>query len=205
LARGSTPPPHADGALSEFELAESSESIAVEAAERYAQAIFDLALESNALAALEADFARLDTAWRESADLRAVAGSPLIDPEEKARAFVAVAEKLGLSELARNLIGVAARNRRAAELPQIARAFRRRHALHRGARQAEIISAKPLAENEREEILAAIAGSLGAKVEAQTKVDDRLIGGFIVRVGSRQFDASLRAKLDSLKLALKSA
>jgi F-type H+-transporting ATPase subunit delta len=191
--------------LSEFELAESSESIAVEAAERYAQAIFDLALESNALAALEADFARLDAAWRESADLRAVAGSPLIDPEEKARAFVAVAEKLGLSELARNLIGVAARNRRAAELPQIARAFRRRHALHRGARQAEIISAKPLAENEREEILAAIAGSLGAKVEAQTKVDDRLIGGFIVRVGSRQFDASLRAKLDSLKLALKSA
>jgi F-type H+-transporting ATPase subunit delta len=186
-------------------MAESSEPVAAEAAERYAQAAFDLALEADALARLESDFATLDAAWRESADLRAVAGSPLIDPEEKARAFVAVAAKLGLSELARNLVGVAARNRRAAELPQIARAFRRRLALHRGARQAEIISAKPLTDAEREDILAAIAKSIGAKVEAKTHVDDRLIGGFIVRIGSRQFDASIRAKLDSLKLALKTA
>ncbi|MBL8550049.1 MAG: F0F1 ATP synthase subunit delta [Hyphomonadaceae bacterium] len=186
-------------------MAESNEAIVAEAAERYAQAAFDLAQESNALAQLEADFAKLDEAWAASADLRDVAGSPLIDPEEKARAFVAVADKLGLSTLARNLIGVVARNRRAAELPSISRSFRRRLAQHRGARQAEIISARPLADAERDEIIATVGKSLGVKIEAQTKVDDRLIGGFIVRVGSRQFDASLRSKLDSLKLALKSA
>ena len=191
--------------LGEFELAEASDAIAGEAAERYAQAAFDLAAEANALNALEADFAKLDEAWAASADLRSVAGSPLIEPEEKARAFVAVADRLGLSVLARNLIGVAAKNRRAGELPQIARAFRRRLAQHRGARQAEIISARPLSDSEREEIIAAVGKSMGVKIEAQAKVDERLIGGFIVRVGSRQFDASLRAKLDSLKLALKTA
>lgn len=191
--------------LGEFTLAESNEAVVGEAAERYAQAAFDLAEEGNALAAMEADFAKLDEAWAASADLRAVAGSPLIDPEEKARAFTAVADKLGLSTLTKNLVGVAAKNRRAGELPAIGRAFRRRLARHRGARQAEIISARPLADSERDQILETVGASLGAKIEAPTKVDDSLIGGLIVRVGSRQFDASLRTKLDSLKLALKSA
>jgi F-type H+-transporting ATPase subunit delta len=178
---------------------------ASEAAARYAQAAFDLAKEAKALEAVEQDFAKFAAAWRESADLRAAARSPLIDPEEKAAALTAVAAKLGLSDLGRKTIGVAAQNRRAAELPAIAVAYRTLVARDRGARQAEIISARPLGEGEKSAIVEALSKQLGAKVEADTSVDDSLIGGFVVRVGSRQFDASVKAKLDALRLALKSA
>jgi F-type H+-transporting ATPase subunit delta len=176
-----------------------------EAAERYAQAVFELARDTGALEALEADFAAFDAAWKESAELRAAARSPLIDPEDKSRALVAVAEKLGLSELGRNLVGVVAKNRRAAELPAIAGAFRTRLARHRGSRRIEIVSAKPLAPGEQNSIVEALGKSLGQKVDAETRVDESLIGGFVVRMGSRQFDASVKAKLDALALTLKSA
>lgn len=186
-------------------MADRFEGEASEAASRYAHAVFDLAKEAKALDAVEQDFVKFSTAWRESADLRAVARSPLIDPEEKARALTAVAQKLGLSDLGRKLIGVVAQNRRAAELPTIAAAFRTMVARDRGARQVEIISARPLGQSEQTAIVEALGKSLGAKVEAETRVDESLIGGFVVRVGSRQFDASIKAKLDALRLQLKSA
>jgi F-type H+-transporting ATPase subunit delta len=176
-----------------------------QAAERYAQAAFELALEADALGALEKDLASIAQAFRVSADLRVAAASPLIDPAEKSRALVAIAQRLGLSPLGVKLVGLAAQNRRAAEIPQIARAFAKRAARHRGARQVEIISARPLSEDEKADILKGLQKNLGAAVTATTRVDESLIGGFIVRAGSRQFDASLKAKLDGLKLALKSA
>jgi F-type H+-transporting ATPase subunit delta len=186
-------------------VADSFDGEASEAAARYAQAAFDLAKEAKSLDALEGDFAKLAAAWKESADLRAVARSPLIDPAEKAKALTAVAQKLGVSDLGRKVIGVAAQNRRAAELPAIASAFRALAQRDRGARQVEIISAKPLAANEKTAIVEAISQKLGAKVEADASVDESLIGGFVVRVGSSQFDTSIKAKLDALRLQLKSA
>jgi F-type H+-transporting ATPase subunit delta len=186
-------------------VADRFEGEASQAATRYAQAVFDLAKEANALEAVEQDFAKFTAAWKESADLRAVARSPLIEPQEKARALTAVAQKLGVSDLGRKLIGVATQNRRAAELPGIASAYRALVARDRGARQVEIISARPLGEGEKSAIVEAVGRSLGAKIEAETRVDDSLIGGFVVRVGSRQFDASVRAKLDALRLQLRSA
>lgn len=186
-------------------MAEAQSGEASEAAERYAQAAFDLAKDSNALDALESDFAKLETAWKESADLRAAARSPLIDPDAKAKALTAVAEKLGLTELGRNIVGVSAVNRRAGELPGIISAFRALLARHRGARQVEIISARPLAPAEQASIIEALAKTLGAKVQPDVRVDESLIGGFVVRAGSRQFDASVKSKLDALRLALKTA
>jgi len=178
---------------------------ASEAALRYAQAVFDLAKDANALDAVEQDFARFDAAWAASADLREAAGSPLIEPEDKARALTAVAAKLGLGELAANTVGVAALNRRAAELPAISSAYRALVARARGARQVEIVSARPLSAAEKGAIVEGLGKTLGTKVEAETSVDESLIGGFVVRVGSRQFDASIKSKLDALRLALKSA
>ena len=176
-----------------------------EAAERYAQAAFELANEAGGLDALEKDFAAFLGAWNESAELRAAARSPLIDPAEKARALVAVAEKAGLSPLGAKLIGAAAANRRAGELPAIFAAFRAKHARHRGAQQIEIVSAAPLAPDQQGIIVDALAKKLGGKVDAAARVDESLIGGFVVRVGSRQFDASVKSKLDALKRALKTA
>jgi len=193
------------GGSSETDVAETFDGEASEAAARYAHAVFELAKEAKQLEAVEQDFAKFAAAWKESADLRAAARSPLIEPAEKARALVAVARKLGVSDLGARTIGVVAQNRRAAELPAIAAAYRSMVARARGARQVEIVSARPLAEQEKSAIVEALGKQLGAKVEAETSVDDSLIGGFVVRVGSRQFDASVKAKLDALRLALKSA
>lgn len=193
------------GHSSETDVAKIFDGEASEAAARYAQAVFELAQEARALDAVGQDFAKFAAAWNESADLRAAARSPLIDPEEKARALTAVAAKLGSSELGRKLIGVVAQNRRARELPAIFAAFRALVARERGARQVEIVSARPLGAVEKTAIVEALGKQLGAKVEAETSVDESLIGGFVVRVGSRQFDASIKAKLDALRLQLKSA
>lgn len=186
-------------------MADRFDGEASEAAARYARAAFDLAKEAKSLDVVEQDFATLAAAWRESAELRGVARSPLIDPAEKACALTAVAAKLGISDLGRKLIGVVASNRRAAELPGIGSAYRALVALERGARQVEIVSARPLGSAEKTAIVDALGKQLGAKVEAETSVDEGLIGGFVVRVGSRQFDASVKSKLDALRLQLKSA
>lgn len=174
-----------------------------EAAERYAAAVFELADESKALEAVEKDLSGFAGAMAESADLRRAAASPLIAPDEKSRALTAVAAKLGLSTLGKNVIGVAAANGRAADIPGIAAAFRRRLAEKRGEREVEIISATPLDAKQLDTLTAALAKALGQAVQTTTKVDPSLIGGFIARAGSRQFDASVKTKLDNLKLALK--
>lgn len=186
-------------------MAQSTEGKASEAAERYAQAAFELARDGKALESLEKDFATFTAALAESADLRLTLKSPLIASEDKSRALVAVAQKLGLTELGRNIIGLVAKNGRANEIPGVIKAFGARLAKHRGASQVEVISAKPLDQKQLDSILAGVSKALGGKVDAVTRVDESLIGGFVVRAGSRQFDASLKSKLDSLKLALKSA
>ncbi|MDX2274155.1 MAG: ATP synthase F1 subunit delta [Hyphomonadaceae bacterium] len=193
------------GEISETDVAETSHGVASQAATRYAQAVFDLGKDSKSLDALEQDFAKFTSAWKESAELREAARSPLIEPEVKAKALSAVAAKLGMSDLGGKLVGVAALNRRAAELPAIVAAFRTLLARERGARQVEILSAKPLGAAEKSAIIDQLGKQLGEKVDAETRVDESLIGGFVVNVGSRQFDASVKSKLDALRLALKSA
>lgn len=167
--------------------------------------MFDLAKDAKQLDVVEQDFTKFVAAWRESAELRDAARSPLIDPVEKAKALVAVAAKLGVSDLGRKAIGAIAQNRRAAELPAIAASYRALVLRDRGARQVEVIFARQPGEQEKNAVVAALGDSLGAKVEAEISVDESLIGGFVARVGSKQFDASVKAKLDALRLALKSA
>jgi F-type H+-transporting ATPase subunit delta len=186
-------------------VADAIEGEASEAAERYAQAAFELARDSNALEAMEKDFAAFSEALAGSDDLRAAVRSPLIAPEDKSRALVAVAKKLGLSELGANVIGLAAKNGRAADLPGIAKKFATLLARHRGQSQVEIISAVPMEQKQLDDLLASLSAALGRKVTAKTTIDPALIGGFVVQAGSRQFDASIKSKLDTLKLALKGA
>lgn len=174
-----------------------------QAAGRYATAAFELAEENGALDAVAGDLANFAKAIADNPDLARAATSPLIPPEEKSRALVAVAEKLGLSPLGRNLIGVAAANGRASDIPSIATAFRRKLAEKRGQRAVEIVSASALDAAQLKTIVDALSKALGQAVQPETRVDANLIGGFIARAGSRQFDASLKTKLDSLKLALR--
>lgn len=176
-----------------------------EAAARYAQAAFELALEANALEALDKDLTAIAAAFAESAELRNVAASPLYETGDKAKALAAIAAKLGVSDLGRRVAGVAALNGRAAELPGLALEFKKLMALHKGVKEAEIVSARPLSAAQLDAIKNGLASALKTKIEAHASVDESLIGGFVVRVGSRQFDASLKSKLDAMRVALKTA
>ena len=172
-------------------------------AERYALALFELALEQEQLAAVETDLGNFAGLLAESADLRRLVVSPVFSAEEQTRAITKVLDSAGLGGLVGNLIKVAASNRRLFVVPDVTTAFRRLAAKHRGEVSAEVTSAEPLSEKHVAALKDALKASLGKDVALETKVDQALIGGLIVRVGSRMLDGSLRTKLNSLKLAMK--
>jgi len=186
-------------------VADHSDGQFAEAADRYALAAFELARDAGALPALESDMNAFVQALQVSDDLRKMIHSPVIETEDKQRALLAVADKLGVSTLGRNVLGVIARNGRAAALPAFLKALKTRIAVHRGTRAVEIVSAAPLDADQLRLIVDGLAKELGVAVEPTVKVDASLIGGFIARAGSRQFDASIKSKLALLERALKSA
>lgn len=172
---------------------------------RYAQALFDLALETKALDAVEADLKALKAARAESADLRRVLESPGFTAEDKGKALTAIGEKAQFNKTTQNFLGVLAANRRASALPAVIAGFERLSAAHRGVVAAEVVTAVKLSAAQAKGVKAALAQALGQEPEITTRVDPSILGGLKVKVGSRLFDASLRSKLDSLKFALKRA
>ena len=172
-------------------------------AERYATALFELAEDDKALAALENDVGRFATMHDQSDDLQAFIRSPIYTAEEQVRGIQAVLEKAGIGGLAGNFFKVIAQNRRLFAAPAIIAAFRRLLAEKRGEVTAEVTSAEPLSEAHVAAIKEALKASLGKDVTLDTRVDPSLIGGLIVKVGSRMIDSSLKTKLNALKLAMK--
>jgi F-type H+-transporting ATPase subunit delta len=172
---------------------------------RYAQALFDLALETKALDAIDADLKSLKAAREASADLRRVLASPGYTAEDKGKALVAIGQKAGFNQSTLNFLGVLAVNRRASSLPAVIASFEKLSAAHRGVVAAEVTTALKLTAAQIKGIKAALTQALGKDPEITTRVDPSILGGLKVKVGSRLFDASLRTKLDSLKFALKRA
>jgi F-type H+-transporting ATPase subunit delta len=173
-------------------------------AERYANALFDLATgERDMLDPTLADLNRLAALIAESPDLTRLVRSPIFSTEDQMRAMRAVLDKAGISGLVANLVFVTVRNRRLFALPGIAAAFRKLAARYRGETSAEVTSAEPLSDKHVAALKEALKASLGKDVTLERKVDSALIGGLIVRVGSRMIDTSLRTKLGSLKIAMK--
>lgn len=180
-------------------------AITGEAGKRYAKALFELAEEAKSLDATEADVTRLGEAFGESPQLRLVAASPLYAREDKARAMTALGDALGLSGLTKNFVAVVARNGRAADLPDAVRAFKQMAARHRGATTADVVSADKLTAAQIKDLQAALKSALGRDVEVRAEVNPELIGGLVVKVGSRMFDSSLRTKLEGMRNAMKEA
>lgn len=172
-------------------------------ADRYATALFGLAENDKQLAAIEGDLGRFTGLLDESADLKRLVRSPVFSSEDQARAVGAVMEKAGIGGLVANLVKVAAGNRRLFMVPDIIAAFRRMLASHRGEVSAEVTSAEPLNDSQLADLKAALKASLGKDVSLSTEVDPALIGGLVVKVGSRMIDGSVRTKLNSLKLVMK--
>jgi F-type H+-transporting ATPase subunit delta len=170
---------------------------------RYATALFELALESDALESVESDIDAFQTMLDESQDLRRLVRSPVFSADEQRRALAAVLGRAGVSGLTENFFGLIARNRRLFAVHDIIAAFRALLAGHRGEVTAEIVSAAPLSDGQVNAIRSALSDADGREVRVATSVDGTLLGGLIVRVGSRMFDNSLRTKLNKLKIAMK--
>lgn len=172
-------------------------------AERYARSLFDLAREGNAVEAVEGSLTGFESLLNESADLTRLMRSPVFSAEDQERALGAVLAKAGVSGLAANFLRVVAKNRRLFAVPDMIRAFRRIAAEARGEVSAEVTTAHALSAAQENELKSTLAGIVGRQVAVQVTVDPALLGGMIVKLGSRQIDTSLKTKLDSMKLKLK--
>jgi F-type H+-transporting ATPase subunit delta len=175
------------------------------AAGRYATALFELAKSSGAADAVEADLTAFRAMLDSSSELADLLASPLHSADEKSAVLGALADKAKFHELTRNTFGVAARNRRAGELGAVAKVFAALAAADRGVVTADVQTAAPLTKKQTEALAASLKSAFGREIEVRTDVRPELMGGLIVKVGSRMFDSSLRTKLDGMKTAMKEA
>ena len=182
-----------------------SDAITGEAGERYARALFELAEDAGALAAVEKDVDALLAALAESAELSRALTSPIHAAEAKGKALAALADALKAQDLTKNFLGVLADNRRAGDLKAVLRAFKIIAARRRGSATADVVTADALTQAQLKELKTALKTALGRDVEIRTEVREELIGGLIVKVGSRMFDSSLKGKLEGLRKTMKEA
>lgn len=172
-------------------------------AERYGRSLFELARDEGNISQVEADLGRFEALLNESADLQRLIKSPVFSAEQQESAISAILEKAGIAGLAGNLLRVAANNRRLFAVPGMIAAFRVLAADARGETSADVTTAHALTAEQEKELKAALKLVASKDVSINVTVDPSLLGGLVVKMGSRQIDTSLKTKLASLKLALK--
>lgn len=172
-------------------------------AERYASALFDLAQSEKKLKPVEKDLGRIDDLLKGSADLMHLVRSPVFAAEDQQAAIGKILDKAKISGVVGNFVRVVASNRRLFVLPDMIRAFRQIAADARGEATAEVTVAQKLSADQTKQLKATLKSVVGKDVALDMTVDPSLLGGMIVKVGSRQIDTSVKTKLSSMKLALK--
>lgn len=172
---------------------------------RYATALFELALESNSVDSVLADLQRFDGLLTESPDFLRLIRSPVFTADEQMKALTAVLEKAGIGGLAAKFLRVVAANRRLFAARDMVKAFRAMVARHRGEVTAQVTVADKLSDARLSEIREALKSVTGKDVQMDVTVDPSIIGGLIVKLGSRMVDTSLRTKLNAIKHAMKEA
>ena len=172
-------------------------------AERYANALFELADDAKALDQVADDLRTVRGMMTDSDDLRRLIRSPMIGREEQGRALERLLEAAGVSDLTRRFVAVVAANRRAFALPQMVKAFLEQLAARRGEVTAEVTSATELTAAQRAALSDHLKRLAGGRVTVHVTVDPALLGGLVVRLGSRMVDYSLSSKLSRLQLAMK--
>jgi F-type H+-transporting ATPase subunit delta len=170
---------------------------------RYAAALFDLAKEERRLPQVEADLKAFQAMLDDSADLRRLVRSPVISAEDQAKALDTILARAGLSALTANFFRLIARNRRLFAVADMMGNFRALLARERGEVSADVASAHPLTPEQLNALKDALRVQIGKDVMVNTRVDPALLGGLIVKVGSKMIDSSLRTKLNNLKVAMK--
>tara|TARA_B100001059_G_scaffold216509_1_gene234955 strand:- start:88 stop:654 length:567 start_codon:yes stop_codon:yes gene_type:complete len=170
---------------------------------RYASAVFDIAKEGNNLKAMEQDVNALDAALSESSDFRDLITSPLYGRDEQAGAMKAIAAKMGLSETMTNLMGLLADKRRLFVLPGIVGTLRDMLATDRGEMTAEVTTATALSDDQKKKLASTLSETFGKTVGIKETVDASILGGLIVKIGSRMIDTSIASKLNALQNNMK--
>jgi F-type H+-transporting ATPase subunit delta len=170
---------------------------------RYARALFDLATEGKALAAVETSISALGAALGQSSELKALTTSPVVSRSDAAKAVAGIAKALKIDPLTANFLGVLAQNRRLSELGNVVRAFTGMAAAHRGETTAEVTSAHPLSAAQVTALKSQLKSRIGRDVAVDLKVDPAILGGLVVKLGSRLFDSSIRTRLNTLATAMK--
>lgn len=179
-------------------------------AERYAMALLALADERRQAdpgitERVAADLERLFALWRDDAGFRAFVSDPRLDAGAQRRGAFALVERAGIGTEVRNLVGVLIANRRLAALPRVAAAFGALLAERRGQQTAEVTSAHPLSDTQRAQISARLTEAGFSGVRLVERVDEGILGGLILRIGSRLYDNSIKSKLQRLQYAMKGA
>ena len=171
--------------------------------ERYAHALFDLARKKDAVADVERDLDEFERLLSESEELRRLVRSPVFSADEQLSAISAIVDRAGLGgAITGNFLKVVARNRRLFAIEGIIRAYRRLSADARGERTAEVTVARELNGDQEARLRQTLAEIAGRDVALKVTVDPAILGGMVVRMGSRQIDTSLRTKLQSLRTNL---
>ena len=181
----------------------NSASISADIAGRYAQALFDLVRDSGGIDALSSQLDALASAYDASKDLRDVTLSPIYDRQQQEAAIGALTDKMGLSAELGNTLRLMARNRRLFALPQFVAKLRGLIADARGEVTADVVSAQALSDDQKARLADTLAAKTGKTVKLNARVDEALIGGMIVKLGSQMIDSSIRSKLASLQNAMK--
>jgi len=181
----------------------TDEPIMASVAGRYASALFDLATEQSKLGQVERDVIAVQGLIDANPDLQRMVKSPAFSAQEQGRAIAAILTKAGVEPLTLNFFKLIARNRRLFAAPDMLKAFRTLAARARGEVHAEVTSAHPLNDAQMQALKDTMRGTVGKDVQITAKVDPALLGGLVVKIGSRMIDSSLRTKLNSLKTAMK--
>ena len=181
----------------------SDHSIATGMSGRYARALFELALEANQLDAVKSNLDDFSIMLSESHDLERLVRSPLFSADEQENAVYTILQKANFSDLSVNFFRLISRNRRLFAIKNMISDFKALLAKHRGEVTAHVSSATQLDETQLTNLKNNLKDAVGQDVQVEATVDPSLLGGLVVKVGSRMIDNSLKTKLDSLKNAMK--
>ena len=172
-------------------------------ANRYATALFELADDQSRLDEVAADLTRLVSSIDVSQDLQRLVRSPILNRKDQGKAMTSVLEAMEVGELTKNFVGLIAQNRRLFALTDMVKGFLDELARRRGEATAEVTAARSLSESQVAALQESLQRSLGGKVSISHEVDPTLIGGMVVKVGSRMVDTSLRTQLNKIQIAMK--
>ncbi|WP_342360341.1 F0F1 ATP synthase subunit delta [Terrarubrum flagellatum] len=179
------------------------ETIVSGVAGRYAQALFDLAQESKSIDAVKSDLEAFDSLVAQSPDLQRLVRSPVFTAEEQTKAIGAILDKAGIKGLAANFLRLVATQRRLFAVRSMVDAYRKLADAAHGVVRAEVTVAEKPSDSLANEIKKALSDVAGKNVTVDLKVDPAIIGGIVVKMGSRMVDSSLRTKLNGIKVAMK--